>query len=130
MITNAVVPSFDIEAFKGVSVAHSFQTNNGDEDGVIVDPFDLAGKTIYVILSEILGEELALSSDDPANDNGSYVEITSGAGGEWNFDITGNELAVISKSDGYWRAEVREGLDATLLVRGAFRILPYIQGGS
>lgn len=130
MITNAVIPSFDIEAYKGVSVAHSFQTNEGDEDGNITGPFDLTGKTIIVTLTDILGQDLVLSSDDAPNTNGSYVEITSGAGGEWDFDFTGNELAVVASSSGSWRAEVTEGFDTTMLIRGAFRILPYIQGGS
>ncbi len=125
------VPILDLEMFKGISFGLSFQAQyieNGTPTG---DFYDLTGKEVVITFSGIFTEDLVLSSDDPANNNGSVLDITDPALGKYLFNLTATELAAVINQDGYWRTEIRDGAnDATLFVRGPVRILPFTPGGT
>lgn len=119
------IPVLDIEVFKGISYGLEFGLERLDVDGNSLGPYNLTGKVVAVVFRGIFSPELVLLSGSVNSPNGSFVVITSAVAGTFRFHLTAAELLTLKKVDGDWRGEIRENLDAELIVRGSVRVVPF-----
>lgn len=120
----------DVEMFKGITRELNLQLETVDDDGVHTGYVSLTGKVVAVIFTTIFSSTLTLLSSDPANANGSECVVTAAITGEFRWKLTAAELSAPVAADGTWRVELREGLDADLMLRGSIRVIPFVPGGS
>lgn len=118
------IPVLDLEVFKGITYALSFQINDKDSGGTITGPHDLTGKVIAVTFNTIFSDPVVLLSSDGPNDLGSLSQINvDPTTGICLFSLSAAQLNLITTTDGKWHMEERNGMNSNLLTRGAVRVL-------
>lgn len=128
------VPVFDLAMFDGVDFSLAFNAELYDANGVPTGTFyDFTGKTLAVIFSDIFPEKIfTLLSSDPVTPLGSQIQITAPpTAGDFTLYLSATEMATVTKKNGYYRIEVREGANSiNLLCLGSVRIIPLTGDGS
>lgn len=119
------VPTLDIQVYRGITFRLNFEFKALDENGVVTGPFDLTGSELVLFVRDILSDDFTHSSNDPADSNGSYIQIDNEVGGLASMKLSAATLDAVRKSNGDWRIERWVAPDKDIMVHGVVQVLSY-----
>lgn len=121
------VPVFDIETFDQSSWSLGFQAEIYTPEGTPTGTFfNLTDKIITLFIHKTFAEDFELSSEDPENEFGSFIEIDADpATGKFMATLGEDELKRVRIPNGAYRIECNAvDEDPLILMRGTFKVIP------
>jgi hypothetical protein len=124
------VPILDLNVYKGITFSLDVECQRIDEDGNVLGPLDLTGKTLRVVTWDLFPTDLVFDSSNPSDNQSSLTIDADPTTGLFNMTLSAEDLEDVNRDAGGWRIEMREGIVVDLLVRGTINVIPFETGSA